>query len=119
MKRTKTEYPGVFYREAIRIGGKGKEKVYYIVFKKAGKVLEEKAGRQYADDMTAAKTARIRADRIEGRRESRKEKCEFEKAAKNWLRPGNGLFPGCTMNMKRNEHHPRESGWTAGFSKNT
>jgi integrase len=82
MKRTKTEYPGVFYREAIRIGGKGKEKVYYIVFKKDGKVLEEKAGRQYADDMTAAKAARIRADRIEGRRESRKEKRESEKAKK-------------------------------------
>ncbi|OGP59970.1 MAG: integrase [Deltaproteobacteria bacterium RBG_13_49_15] len=82
MKRIKTEYPGVFYREAMRIGGKGKEKVYYIVFKKDGKVLEEKAGRQYADDMTAAKAARIRADRIEGRRESRKEKRESEKAKK-------------------------------------
>jgi integrase len=82
MKRIKTEYPGVFYREAVRIGGKGIERVFYIIFKKAGKVCEEKAGRQYADDMTPARAARIRADRIEGRRESRKEKREAEKAAK-------------------------------------
>lgn len=81
MKRIKTEYPGVFYREAIRIGGKGKERVFYIVFKRDGKVLEEKAGRQYADDMTAAKAARVRADRIEGRRSSRKEIREKAKAA--------------------------------------
>ncbi|MFH2075336.1 MAG: site-specific integrase, partial [Pseudomonadota bacterium] len=82
MKRIKTEYPGVFYRDAIRIGGKGTERVFYIVFKKAGKVCEEKAGRQYADDMTPAKAARVRSDRIEGRRESRKEKREAEKAAR-------------------------------------
>jgi integrase len=82
MKRIKTEYPGVFFREAVRIGGKGTERVFYVVFKKAGKVCEEKVGRQYADDMTPAKAARVRADRIEGRRESRKEKREAEKAAK-------------------------------------
>ncbi|MDL2124237.1 MAG: site-specific integrase [Deltaproteobacteria bacterium] len=72
-RRKKTSYPGVFYRESKRIGGKGTEKVYYIVFKKDGKVYEEKAGRQYADDMTPARTARIRAERIEGKRLSRKE----------------------------------------------
>jgi integrase len=82
MKRIKTEYPGVFYRDAVRIGGKGVERIYYVVFKKDGKVCEEKVGRQYADDMTPAKVARVRADRIEGRRESRKEKREAEKAAK-------------------------------------
>jgi len=82
MKRIKTDYPGVFYREADRIGGKGTERVFYIVFKKAGKVYEEKAGRQYADDMTPAKANNIRADRIEGRRESRKEIRERGKAAK-------------------------------------
>lgn len=82
MKRIKTEYPGIFYREAVRIGGKGKEKVFYVVFKKNGKVLEEKVGRQYADDMTAAKANGIRADRIEGRRESKKEQREAIRAAK-------------------------------------
>ena len=73
MKRHKTTYPGVFYREAGRIGGKGLEKVYYIVFKKGGKVYEEKVGRQFADDMTPARAARIRAERIEGKRQSRQE----------------------------------------------
>jgi integrase len=82
MKRFKTDYPGVFFRKAARIGGAGLEKVFYIVFKKAGKVYEEKVGRQYADDMTPARAARIRADRIEGRRESRKEMREEQKAIK-------------------------------------
>jgi integrase len=82
MKRAKTKYPGVFYREAKRLGGKGVEKVYYVVFKKDGKVIEEKAGRQYADDMTPARAAGIRADRIEGKRLSRKEIQEQEKEAK-------------------------------------
>ena len=83
MKRFKTGYPGVFYREAERIGGKGPEKIFYIIFKKEGKLCEEKVGRQYADDMTESKVARIRADRIEGRRESRKEVREAVKAARD------------------------------------
>jgi len=49
------------------------ERVFYILFKKEGKLYEEKVGRQYADDMTPARAARIRADRIEGKRQSRKE----------------------------------------------
>jgi integrase len=73
MKRYKTSYPGVFFREANRIGGKGIERIYYVVFKKDGKVHEEKVGRQYADDMTPSRAARIRAERIEGKRQSRKE----------------------------------------------
>lgn len=72
-RRIKTSYPGVFYREAQRIGGKGTEKVFYIVFKKDGKVFEEKAGRQYQNDMTPARAATIRGERIEGKRLSRKE----------------------------------------------
>jgi integrase len=73
MKRIKTSYPGVFFRESKRIGHKGLEKVFYIVFKKDGQVIEEKVGRQYADDMTPARAAAIRADRIEGKRKSRKQ----------------------------------------------
>ncbi len=82
MKRHKTTYPGVFYREAERIGGRGLEKVFYIVFKKGGKVLEEKVGRQYADDMTPARADKIRAERIEGKRPSRKEIRERQAAQK-------------------------------------
>jgi integrase len=83
MKRHKTTYPGVFYREVDRIGGNGRERVYYIVFKKNGKVFEEKVGRQYADDMTPARAARIRAERIENRRKSPKE-IRAEKATTKW-----------------------------------
>ena len=43
MKRIKTNYPGVVYREVDRLGGNGLERVYYIIFKKDGKVFEEKA----------------------------------------------------------------------------
>ena len=82
-KRKKTDYPGVFYREAKRIGGKGTEKVFYVVYKKNGKIHEEKAGRQYADDMTAAKASGIRADLIEGKRLTRKEKRAQEQALKD------------------------------------
>ena len=80
MKRFKTKYPGVFYREADRIGGKGKERIFYILFKKDGRLYEEKVGRQYADDMTEARAARIRAERIEGKRQSRQEIREAARA---------------------------------------
>jgi integrase len=80
MKRHATNYPGVFYREVKRRGGAGIERVYYIVFKKDGKVHEEKAGRQYVDDMTPARAAGIRAQRIEGKRPSRKEIREAKRA---------------------------------------
>ena len=80
--RHKTDYKGVFYRVGERIGGNGEEKIFYIVFKKDGKVYEEKVGRQYANDMTPAKANRVRSGRIEGRRKSRKEVREENKAAK-------------------------------------
>lgn len=73
MKRFKTEYKGIFYREVDRIGGGGTERMFYIVFKQDGKIFEEKVGGQYRNQMTPAKAARIRADRIEGRRQSRQE----------------------------------------------
>jgi len=82
MKRFKTDYPGVFFRETSRIGGKGIEKCFYIVFKKDGKIYEEKVGRQFADDMTPSRAARVRAERIENKRQSRKEIREQIKAKK-------------------------------------
>ncbi len=82
-KRFNTDYPGVFYREVRRVGGKGAEKVYYVVFKQDNRTVEEKVGFQYRDDMTPARASRIRAERIEGKRISRKElraQAEAEKA---------------------------------------
>jgi integrase len=77
-KRIKTDYPGVFYRLSERIGGKGNEKVFYVVYKKGGKVCEEKAGRQFVNDMTPARAAHIRFELIEGKRLTRKQKRQKE-----------------------------------------
>jgi len=81
-KRIQTDYPGIFYREAKRLGKSGIEKVYYAVFKKNGKIYEEKVGRQFADDMTPARAATIRGELIEGKRQRRAEIREQEQAAK-------------------------------------
>lgn len=81
-KRFKTAYPGVFYRKAERIGANGIEKIYYVLYKKNGKLNEEKAGRQYADDMTPSRAAHIRSELIEGKRLSRKEEREHERDRK-------------------------------------
>jgi len=74
MKRIKTDKPGVFYRLGQRTGGNGKEKIYYVIFKRDGKFCEEKVGRQYADQMTPARAAILRSDYIEGRRKTTKER---------------------------------------------
>jgi integrase len=74
--RIKTKYPGVYYIP------KGKEKVFYIYYRINGKQIEEKAGRQYADDMTAAKAAGIRAERSKGKEPSNTSRREQVRAAK-------------------------------------
>lgn len=66
--------PGVYYREAPRAGGMGTEKVYYIRYRREGRQIEEKAGRQHRDRMTPARAQRIRAMRIEGREPSNAER---------------------------------------------
>ncbi|MFC1515623.1 tyrosine-type recombinase/integrase [Thermodesulfobacteriota bacterium] len=81
-KRIKTKYPGVYYIEGQAIGSNKIERIYYIVFRKDGKVIEEKAGRQFKDDMTASRAAGIRANKIEGRLPTNREKREIEKAKK-------------------------------------
>jgi len=83
--RIKTDYRGVYYYEQPRVGGTGTEKVFYVVFKLAGKVHEEPAGRQFRDNMTAAKAARVRAALIEGNRELAKERREREKSERDTL----------------------------------
>jgi integrase len=51
------------------------------MYRRDGKLIEEKAGRQYADDMTPAKAAGIRTRRMQGRELSNKERREAKKAA--------------------------------------
>lgn len=82
LTRHKTKYPEVFY-----IMGKAKatgkpERVYYIRYRKDGKRIEEKAGRQFQDDMTPAKAARVRVQKIEGKQLSNKAKRGAEIARK-------------------------------------
>ncbi|MDD2388507.1 MAG: site-specific integrase [Desulfobacterales bacterium] len=79
-KRFKTKYPGVFYTIGKSASGKP-ERIYNIRYRKHGKMIEEKAGRQLQDAMTPAVAARIRANRIEGDLSNR-EKREAEDAKK-------------------------------------
>jgi len=67
LKRIKTAYPGVFYLEGISNAIGKPERIYYIRYRKGGKLVEEKAGRQFQDDMTPARAARIRATGKAGR----------------------------------------------------
>jgi integrase len=70
--RVKTKYPGVYYIDGK--GVRGPEKIYYISYRKDGRKIEEKVGRQFRDDMTPSKAASIRSERIEGKQLSNKER---------------------------------------------
>lgn len=80
--RYKTKYPGVYYINGKAVGSDKNEKIYYIVYRKNGKQIDEKVGRQFQDDMTPARAAQARANRIQGKELSNKEQREAEKAAR-------------------------------------
>lgn len=82
-KRFKTRYPGVFYIEGIFPATGKPEKIYIIRYRKNGKAIEEKAGRQYQNDMTPARAANIRAERIKGHEPTNEEKRIAEQAKGN------------------------------------
>ena len=77
-ERIKTKYPGVYYIECQSTSRKT-EKIFYIMYRKDNKLIEEKAGRQFADDMTPARAAGIRAQKIEGKQVSNQKKRETAK----------------------------------------
>jgi integrase len=84
-KRHKTKYAGVYYIEGKAVGSEKPERIYYIMYRKDGRQIHEKAGRHYQDDMTPARAAGIRADRIAGKElpnKERREAIEAEKKAK-------------------------------------
>ena len=81
-KRIKTDYPGVYYIMGKAVATGKPEKIYYIDYRKDGKRIQEKAGRQFQHDMTPAKAARLRTNKIEGRELSNAEKRAAEEAAK-------------------------------------
>ncbi len=66
MKRYKTKYPGVYLLHGTNPATGKPEKIFYIVYRKDGKQIEEKAGRQYKNAMTAARAAAIRGERTRG-----------------------------------------------------
>lgn len=72
VERVKTNYPGVYYIVGKASDGRP-ERIYYIMYRKAGKLIEEPAGRQFRNDMTPAKASHIRTGRIEGKTLPRKE----------------------------------------------
>ena len=73
-KKINTAYPGVRFVVGTAADRKRKEKIYYIRYRRNGKSIEEKVGRQYRDDMTPARASRVRVDRIEGKELSNKER---------------------------------------------
>jgi integrase len=64
-ERIKTSYPGVIFVMGKASDGRP-EKIYYIMYRRGGRLIEEKVGRQYQNDMTPARAAAARTKRIEG-----------------------------------------------------
>jgi len=79
-QRHPTGRDGVFYILGTSANGKP-EKIYYIRYRRNGKPVEEKVGRQYRDDMTPARAALLRVKRIEGEELSNRARREAEAAA--------------------------------------
>jgi len=77
-----TGYAGVHFVEVPRAAGYGPEKVYYIRYRKQGRLIEEKVGGQFRNNMTAAKAASIRGVRLEGKELSNEEKRTAVRTAK-------------------------------------
>lgn len=81
-ERIKTRYPGVYYIENQNPSTGKMERVYYIRYRKGSRLVEEKAGRQFQDDMTPARAANLRTQRIEGNQPSNQERRDEEKTAR-------------------------------------
>ena len=79
LERHATAYPGVYYIiSSTKVGGRA-ERIYYIMYRRNGKLHEEKAGRQFQDDMTPARAAQIRVARVTGTSLPNKERRQREK----------------------------------------
>ena len=65
-RRYKTGYPGVFYVMGSHVVTGQPERIYYIRYRRDGKMVEEKVGRQKQNKMTEAKASRIRGKKIDG-----------------------------------------------------
>lgn len=81
-ERHSTGYKGVYYIIAPAVGTGKPEKIFYLRYRRLGKLIEEVAGRQGRDDMTAARASAIRVKRLQGDTLSNKERRAKEKEAK-------------------------------------
>ncbi|BBO86617.1 hypothetical protein DSCO28_71830 [Desulfosarcina ovata subsp. sediminis] len=79
---TDVRYPGVYHINGKAVGSGKPDKIFYIRYRRNGKAVEEKVGRASQNNMTFAKAARIRLNRIEGREPTNTEKRQTEEAAK-------------------------------------
>lgn len=79
LKRFKTKYPGVFFIEALDQRTGKIEKVFYMRYRKCGKMIEEKAPMKM---QTAARAAQERSNRITGKEKTNQERREAEEARK-------------------------------------
>jgi len=82
LQRQKTDYPGVYFVMGKAVSTGKPEKIYYIRYRKSGKLIEEKAGRQFQDDMTPSRASNLRGLRIEGKQASNEEKRQADKEIK-------------------------------------
>jgi len=82
LTRYKTDYPGVYYIMGQAVSNGKPEKIYYIRYRKNGKSVEEKAGRQFQDDMTPARASNLRGLKIAGKEVSNEERRQTEKKLK-------------------------------------
>jgi integrase len=81
-KRYKTKYPGIYYILGTSVSSGNEEKIYYGTYRKNGKSVEEKIGRQFQDAMTPAQASRIRSQKIDGKLPTNRERQDLEKARK-------------------------------------
>jgi integrase len=99
-KRFKTKYPGVIYVESRAEGSNKLERIFHIIYRKDGKLIEEKAGRQFKDNMTPAKAATIRALKIKGKLPTNKEKREAQRQRKWTISALWGKYKESNPNLK-------------------
>jgi integrase len=82
VKRNKTAYPGVYFILGKVSGNSKPEPIFYIRYRKKGKLIEEKVGSKTHNDITPARANNIRSDRIQGNQKSNKENRESVRALK-------------------------------------
>lgn len=92
-KRCKIEkYSGVYYREVATLDGRGKERMYYIMYRRGGReapLIEEPVGRA-SEGWTPARVNHERARRIAGGEQGQSNK-ERRQAAESKKRQGEPL----------------------------